>query len=588
MLVMLFLIVILAFVLRLIVAQYVEIVPDEIVYSLLPWKMISAQRLGTVDGGPLFSYFTDVSYTLFGGVNATSTRFPSIFFGSLAVVLIYICSLKMFGNRWAALFSAFLFAVSGYVLENNTEPDMMAFFFALLSAYFFFFFLEGKKNYLYLSTASLTLAALCKILPLILVPVYVLVYFLHAKGYLKTKDDEEEQVKSLADKKLGKKLLDLDLLKTMLGCLVIVFLLLMPVVLYNYLEYKNNGKTENVVSTLLGIGAPFHPETSQIDPWNFSIMLGFLKIFFSKFFMPDPLVVGLGILGILLVLPQRRSEHFMLILSASLLLTYVGGITGSASHYLWIPLVLSLFAGYVIERACAYVSSKFKLRSVSVVFVFVLMISSVSFIHFHSIISEKSASMKLREYVVENIPKSAIVVMDPRIYHGSYAWILNERHYISGIYFQALLENAAGSAAPKIEVPLYYIECSGDTTCGWKIEDYERISPFAENLAAYLKGNLAYLGEVDANHRFFIYSGAITVPSSTFQSIDRTHVFWGSSVGWKYPDLNIDEYPLQGSNKVFHILGLLFLYLDLLLVLLAIALVFVFLFRSEKQTDQKA
>ncbi|MEK6940130.1 MAG: glycosyltransferase family 39 protein [Nanoarchaeota archaeon] len=573
----LFLIVVLAFILRLVVAQYVEMVPDEIVYSLLPWNIISAQRLGTVDGGPLFSYLTDLSYILFGEVNAVSSRFPSIFFGSLTVILLYLCSLKLFGNKKAALFGAFLFAVSGYALESNTEPDTAAYFFALLSIYFFLYFLEGKRNYLYLATASLTLAALCKILPLMLVPVYVLVFFLHGKGYLKGDQDHTGE-----RGKTDTKLFDRKLLTIIAGCLVIVLLLLMPVVMYNYLEYKNNGKTENIVSTLLGIGAQFHPETSQIDPWNFSTMVGFLKIFVAKFFRPDPLVVGLGIAGILLVLLQRKAGHFIFILSALLLLTYIGGITGSASHYLWIPLVLSLFAGYTLEKSQAYLSTKFQLRPTSVVFVFILVIAAVSSIHVQAITAEKSASMALREYVVDTIPKNAIVVMDPRIYHGSYAWILNERHYLNGIHFEGLLNQIAQSSGPTVEVPLYYIECSGDTTCGWKVEDYDRVSPFAESLADYLKKNLEYIGEVDANHHFFIHNGVITVPSSIFQSIDRTHVFWGSSVGWKYPDLNIDEYPLQGSNKVFHVIGLVFLYLDLLLAFLAIVLLFVFLRRSEK------
>src|SRR3989344_4062114 len=576
-LLIIFSILLVAFILRLIVAQTVEIVPDEIVYSLLPWKIISAQRLGTVDGGPLFSYLTDLSYMAFGEVNSISTRFPSILFGSLTVILIYLSSLKMFGNKKAALFGAFLFAVSGYVLENNTEPDMTAYFFALLSVYFFLYFLEGKRNYLYLSTAALTLAALSKILPLILVPVYVLVFFLHRKGYLKSDHDQAE-----AGGK-NKILFDVKLLKVIFGSLIIASLLLMPVVLYNYLEYKNNGKTENIVSTLLGIGAQFHPETSQIDPWTFFTLLGFLKIFFAKFFIPDPLVVGLGILGIFLVLPQRRSGQFILILSALLLLTYVGGITGSASHYLWIPLVLSIFAGYSIEKGQAYVSRKFQLRSASVVFILVIL--AISSLHFQSITTDKSASMALREYVVENIPKNAIVVMDPRIYHGTYAWVLNERHYLNGIHFQALLDNAAQSPDPKIDFPLYYIECSGDTTCGWKAEDYERISPYAESLADYLKQNLDYVGEVDANHHFFIHQGTITVPLSLFQSIDRTHVFWGSSVGWKYPDQNIDEYPREGSNKTFHVVGLIFLYLDLLLALLTVPFLFFLLWKEENASE---
>src|SRR3989338_59947 len=568
-LVVLFLIVIVALILRLIAAQDVEIVPDEIVYSLLPWKIISAQRLSTAVGGPLFSYLTDISYTIFGEVNATSTRFPSIFFGSLTVILIYLCSLKIFGNKKAALFGAFLFAVSGYILENNTEPDMTAFFFALLSVYFFLFFLDGKSNYLYLSTIFLTLAVLCKSLPLLFLPIYLFIFILHAKGYFTGNQNT-------------KVVLDLKLLKTIFGCLVIAILLLMPTIMYNYLEFKNNGKTDTIVYAFLGIGENFYPGMSQIDPWDFPVMLNFFKNFFAKFFMPDPLIVGLGILGIFLVVQQRRAGSLILIISALLLLAYVGGITGSASHYLWVPLVLSIFAGYSIEKLSHYLHTKCNLNLRTISFVFILIITAVSLYQFNIIISKESANMELREYSIENIPKDSIIVMDPRIYFGSYSWILHERHYLNGMLFQELLNQLGNSASPKIEVPLYYIECSGDTTCGWKQEDYDRVNSFAESLSTYFKDNLGYTGEIDANHHFFIYQGFISVPPEIYQSIDRTHAFIGYSMGWKYPDQNIDEYPREVSNKYFHVAGLLFLYLDLLLALLTIPLVLVLLFKGEK------
>ncbi len=563
-LLILFLILLIAFILRLIVAQTVEIVPDEIVYSLLPWKIISAQRLSTIEGGPLFSYLTDLGFILFGEVNATSTRFPSIFFGSLTVILIYLCSLKVFQNKKAALFSSFLFALSGFALENNTESDMVAFFFAFLSMYFFLFFLEGKRNFLYPSVIFLALGVLSKDQVLIFLPGYLLTFLL----------TQTEFYSPLKKIKLEK-----DLFKNIFGCLMIGALLLTPLIAYNYLEFKNNGKTDDTVSTLLGIGENFHAEY-QLKSWDFSKFRDFIfRSVPSNFFSVDPLIMVLGLIGIILTIRKNNLGVFLLAFSLFFLVGYIGGINPSPSHYLWVPLILSLFAGYTVEKLSSYIESKFNQRWASVMLV--LIIAVVSSFQFQAIISKESANMELREYTIENIPKDSIIVMDPRIYFGSYSWILHERHYLNGVYFQELLTQMEGSAAPKIEVPLYYIECSGDSTCGWKQEDYDRVNLFAESLSGYFKDNLGYAAEIKANHRFLIYKGFISVPSTIYQSIDRTHVFWGASMGWKYPDLNIDEYSLQGSNKIFHMIGLLFLYLNLFLALLTIPLIFVLLFRSE-------
>ena len=567
-LLVLFLILLVAFILRLIVAQTVEIVPDEIVYSLLPWKIISAQRLSTIEGGPLFSYLTDLGFILFGEVNATSTRFPSIFFGSLTVILIYLCSLKLFENRKAALFSSFLFALSGFALENNTESDMVAFFFAFLSMYFFLFFLDGKRNYLYWSAIFLALGVLCKDQVIIFLPGYLLAFLLTQTTFYSP---------------LQKMKLDKGLLKTIFGCLLVGLLLLTPLIAYNYLEFKNNGKTDDTVSTLLGIGENFHAEY-QLKPWDFSKLKDFIfRSVPTKFFSVDPIIMVMGLVGIILTLRKKNLGIFLSAFSLFFLVGYIGGINPSSSHYLWVPLILSLFAGYTLEKLSSYLGSKFNLRRTSVILV--LMIAIASLYQLNIILSKESANMELKEYVVQNIPKDAILVMDPRIYFGSYSWILHERHYLNGVHFQELLNQMADSTSHKIQVPLYYIECSGDTTCGWKQEDYDRVNSFSESLSAYFKDNLDYTGEIDANHHFFIYRGFISVPLEIYQSIDRTHAFWGASMGWKYPDQNIDEYPIEGSNRVFHIIGLIFLYLDLLLALLTIPLVFVLLFKSEKKND---
>ena len=124
----LFLIFLLALILRFLAASYVDVGTDEMIYSIIPLNIISAGRLGTVEQSPLYFYLADVGYTFSGGLGQITARLPSIIFGSLAVFLVYLLSLEMFANKKAAYISSFLWALSGYALRHNGEMDMSAFF----------------------------------------------------------------------------------------------------------------------------------------------------------------------------------------------------------------------------------------------------------------------------------------------------------------------------------------------------------------------------------------------------------------------------------------------------------------------------
>ncbi|MBS3139320.1 glycosyltransferase family 39 protein, partial [Candidatus Woesearchaeota archaeon] len=149
-------IVLLALVLRIIAANYVNVSTDEMIYSILPLNIMSAGRLGTVEQSPLAFYLNDFSYMIFGGISPISIRLPGILFGAASVVLIFLLSLQLVKDKTAAYGAALLFTFSGYALINNVEMDMAAFFFALLSIYFFIRSLDDSW-YLYLASVSLAL-----------------------------------------------------------------------------------------------------------------------------------------------------------------------------------------------------------------------------------------------------------------------------------------------------------------------------------------------------------------------------------------------------------------------------------------------
>ena len=102
----------LGLILRIISANNVDISPDDMVYSLIPLNIISAGRLGTVEQSPLYFYLNDLGYKLFGGITPISTRLPSIIFGSLSILVIYLLAVELFKKKEVGLIAAFFFAVS--------------------------------------------------------------------------------------------------------------------------------------------------------------------------------------------------------------------------------------------------------------------------------------------------------------------------------------------------------------------------------------------------------------------------------------------------------------------------------------------
>ena len=147
-----------------------------------------------------------------------------------------------------------------------------------------------------------------------------------------------------------------------------------------------------------------------------------------------------GFLGTALCFRKKKWAEcgdglLLLWVSLLFLLAYVGGSTGSSTHYLWIPLALSIIAGYGIfsvhEAIAQKLSFKYGLH-------LILLAAVIINILFFSWLVQRSASastVPLWEFAHENIPENAIIVIDPRIYGGINAWVFNDLHYVEGMYF---------------------------------------------------------------------------------------------------------------------------------------------------------
>lgn len=561
----LLLIVLLAVMLRLIAAARVDVGTDEMIYSLLPLDIISAGRLGTVEQSPLYFYLTDIGYTITGGISPLAIRLPSIVFGSLAVIIIYLLGKELFDNKKAALLAAFLVAVSGYTLQYNIEMDMTAYFFVLVSILFFYRALKKNIKNIYYAALFFGLAIAIKNTVFLIAPAYVITFLIWYKK-------QEQDLKSLV--------------KPIILSFLLFFITLIPIFAYNYLTYTSKGITDYYFSNMLGIGETVH-QGMAAKTWAAARLWTVTKDLFLKLLRWDALTLFGGIIGTLLLFRTKETPRqtkyalFLLIFSLLTILLYLGGQTGSSSHYLWLPLVLSLPAGYVLSLLSDRGKNHFK-HIIPLIISVALIINIIFFTGIFSRYNQQASTFPLWHFMHENTPKESLIIIDPKIYRGVYSWALNDRHYLEGLYLPQL-EKFIPPNSPSVAIPLYYLECGDGSYCGWKPEDFENIRPVAEEVSKTLIPNMKKIAALKTEHTFNVYQGTIPIPSTVLDAVDQTHIFWFYPIGWKGNNF-IDDYHAQGLNKIIEILGFIILYLELLIALLTIPFTISLIIKDTEET----
>ena len=377
----LILIFLLALVLRIIAAHHTGVSTDEMVYSVIPYNIISSGALSTNEQGPLFFYLTDLGYKLLGGVNAISVRLVSIVFGSLACLVIFLISQEIFKNKKASLLSAFLFAVSSFAITFNYEMDMLAFFFALLSILFFIKFLKGKHYFLIFTSLFLALGSLAKPLILTLVLPFLLIFLIYLK-----------QKKLLSTKRINK-----NLLTSLIVSIIVALLIVSPVLIYNFLSYQEKGVTDYYFASVLGIGN--YPVGGSGQHWETSRLIGVVSHIFTFMLTKDVILSIFGLVGGIFLFKKNKTIFALLWLSILVLLLYVGGKVNSSPHYLLVPAILSIFAGYPLLRFSKILSQKIKFKQV-----ILLLLATSFFLSFFSLQEivesrDESITLVLRDFV---------------------------------------------------------------------------------------------------------------------------------------------------------------------------------------------
>src|SRR3989344_5782383 len=396
---------ILAFILRAIVASNLAPNADEMLHAPHAINFINSGKLQIMDQDPIWFFLTDLSYKIFG-INMFAARFLAVLFGALSILILYSI-IKMLYNKKLAIISSIILTFSSFhILMSLAEMDVAMMFFVLLSMYFFIKLLKTNHNKdLILFSVFLGIAILVKQIAITFIPAFA-IFFIYYKIKKKEKIDW----------------------KKIWMFILILFMVSLPVLTFNYLLYKDKGLVDLQFSRFLGIAKDtYAPIEATIQPFSLKTLLFSDNpgIFagFSFFWNFDKLILIFGILGLITTLLRKKEFTFLWILLFLFPFVFLSGTSLLEYHFIFGIPILALFSAVLIEFLSEKVS-KFKLKSNMIITIFVLVIVIFNFsLILSRNVFNKSEVTNMMSYSKNNFEENSLVIVDSRTYRGRIAWV---------------------------------------------------------------------------------------------------------------------------------------------------------------------
>ena len=542
----LILVVILGALLRFIAASNGMVTDDETVHGPHAIGFLHSGLISTIAECPLWFYLTDIFFKILG-VTFFSMRFLSFFYGILSILLVYLIAKKMFDKR-IALLSSFLLSISFFTIRLTVaEMDLSVLFFLLFAFYYFIIDIE-KNKFPYFSAISIGIASLLKTISLFFVPAFLIAFFLFNRG--------ENRLKF-------KKLL---IWAVSFGLIVLFFF--SPVLIHNYLWYKDKQMVDTYFAQYFNVGNIREAYAGQIG-YNHGFfskdLFGQLWGAISHHFPLDPLIISLGIIGILLAFVLYKDKRNYLIFSISfeifgfILLIIAANI--QQTHFtLFIPF-LCIFASLFICFLAEKISIKMNLNRKKVLAILLIIIFMFQIYLLAPYLTSACALSKARSYAIHNMDKNSLVVVDARMYRGRTVLMFNDFHYLEASYFSQILE-LNKNLSYQIPMKVYFVECVSDD-CGWgTIKDQPELNQSMEEMV----GAFSSLGEpekiitggggdeVDSQTPDMkIYQTSINLSPQMISIVDSTHDWFYYPVNYTPKEKIFDQYEVRGffDNMVY-------------------------------------
>ena len=558
-------------VLRFLAASHLAPSADEAVYGTHAINFINSGAVSNQNQSPVWFFLADLFYKIFG-ISLVTARFTSVIFSLFTIFLVYLISKELFDEK-LALIAAFLFSISAYssrYMVMEMDPTFTFFFF--LSAYLFIRDLFHKDRISLLSAVFLGIAILSKAISLMLAPSFILIYLMY---FIKNK----EKRKILSGK---------ENIKKAIMSIVIVLMLLTPILTYNYLLYKEKGLTDVMFARFFGTSKEFYaPISNTIQPFSFSVFFENIASPMKTILNFDLVLVVLSIIGVIIAIIKNR---FQLLILLSLLIPVYVLITGTSllgNHFVvFLPIVIifSSIPIYYLHR---------KLNKKNIIFLILMVILLFNLYILKETITSRSAIGALREFTIENIDETSLVIADARIYRGRIAWMFNDKHYVEASLLNDVYKPLQHIQSVEVPIKTYFIECVKDD-CGWgTIKDQPEFNQSMENLVSQfdkisdkktdIVGGGGY-DEIPNEIYFRIYEATIQSKLQILQEVDKTHHFFFYPVRWTPREAIYDAYTPKGLfNKTLNILAHLVLYLSVLIAISALPYTLYLIYKNLKK-----
>ncbi len=567
--ILLILALILAFLLRLWAAATIQPFADDLVYGTHAINWLSTGATSNQNQSPLWFALADIFYRIFG-VTLISGRLTSILFGSLTVLVVFLIANLIFDKK-IAIISSFLLAISSFHIKHQVmEMDMTFAFFTILAAYFFLEKLKNENKISILAFLFLGLAILSKSIPITTIPGFILafvIFYFHNK----------ENRKILIEKQNQKNIL--------LG-IVVLLLLLLPLISYNYLLFKEKGLTDVMFARFFDIGMEnFASIQATLPSFSFERFFEGLRTTIIYFFLKfDPIIFLLSVVGFFISLKKKYPYNLMLISIFIFTYIFLTGTSVLSNHFVFIPPLYVIFAAIPL----AWLSKKIKFQyliSITILLILIVNLYSIS----DSIFS-KSPTGQLRKFANSQIDDNSLVIMDSRIYIGLTSWSMNDKHYIDASLLPAVLDETKKLGMQEENIKTFFIECATDNCGGVSVnqnlnESMEKlILQFGEPIKTIFSGG----GDGNPSNLYFkIYQTTISQKPQILNLVDQTHMFFFYPVRWALKNQIYDSYAPKGViDNSIDILAHLMLYLAILIALLSPIFIVYKLYETFKKSNQ--
>jgi len=475
--------------LRFLVASNLTPVEDEMVHGVHALGFSKLAPLSTMTQGPVWSYLTDYAYRIFG-VSLLTARFLSFIFGSLSIILIYLISNLLY-NRKVGLVAAFLLAVSAFhITWTASYQDQSMMFFVLLASYFFIKEYQTTKKISLLSALFLGIAELIKIITGVFVLVFIaFMMFMLYNNYKH-------------DKKLFK-----QNIKHFIYFIIILILALTPIIAYNIFLYKEKGIVDLPIAQFLRINPEFYMGPGLAHGEGFVLnklgknLYSILTVYFIK---EDLLIFLLGALGIIYFTKSgfknnKKFETLFFITTFFFVLIFLASSIVLQTHYTTFFPLFALFAAPFIMLLVSKMKNLREKRYLLLAILTIIVIYNIG--NLHDPLTSESATQKLRSYI-SSVDENTLVLVDSRIYTGTYTWALYDKHYLNANYISELL--VKDNRTSPVSVKTIFIECVNDD-CGWgTIKDQPELNESMEQIIKLMFNPVA-LQAVDQTHAHFFY-----------------------------------------------------------------------------------